>query len=984
MKNTMRITIAALLVCLAVTGHAQSITPITQINNVEDVANDFYNKPISWFQGDSIRFDVYARHQLAPLDFTGMTFPVLFVASDTNSSLVYLAVTGTVQSATNGHVRVFVPHTSALLPTNTYKAWMTVYRITDSLTQEVATVAYSHTTVIASPFGTQFDTVEPITPPWEFTIEAGAFSAEDWATFPATANVNAGGNNVTNIGSIGNGTNTINFTNRTIGGGAWTFSQSPAIPGYATGTPLYVESDPVWVEASTGYATKVQIANMATGTPVYAETDPLWTAQKSGYATGTPIYSVAGLATGSPLYAFTESDPVWSAASNLYATTAGVAATYATITAIEGKASTAAVAVVAADVATRMTTSAAYAAFAPINPLYAVNGQNITGRWFAAGNTTGGTLAFVGGGTNNNASGQYATVAGGQLNTAEELAAVGGGFGNSAMGARATVSGGLANSVTGIEASIGGGRQNFAVGDVSTIGGGEQNSTTGGWGTIPGGINNTATTNAFAAGIGAKATNSGSFVWSGPGDTNATFGSFGDNTFNVRAVGGMYFLSPSLYMKNTNGVTWASLTPTGGMHVGTNSFTIDGAGNVVQSIDNTTSLGTTTVAAITLAGVTLTDWTRFATGSPVYSLAGYATGTPIYSVAGLATGTPIYSVAGLATGTPIYSVAGLATGVPIYSVAGLATGSPLYAESDPVWTAASTGYATKVQLSAYATGTPIYTVSGLATGTPIYTIAGLATGTPLYAYTETDGVWVEASTGYLTKVAAASTYATGSPIYSVSGLATGSPVYAEADPVWVAASTGYAVKAATEARIGSNETATATAQGLANTNQTAIAALLATTSATDSNLTSTGLTVASNDTRLVTLEADHADTSNRVDTLETKISDDATNQYVIIANNVTSPPNSSLIVTNDAIAFKNSSGVVAPLYNGLSQSFVTVPSGNTNYLRFTSAQPTNAAYSGSWGQYARIYDSPTSMIFAVYGAESNKWYGVRMHELPLP
>jgi hypothetical protein len=46
----------------------------------------------------------------------------------------------------------------------------------------------------------------------------------------------------------------------------------------------------------------------------------------SGLATGTPIYSVSGLATGAPLYV--ESDPIWSAASNLYATTAGVAAAY--------------------------------------------------------------------------------------------------------------------------------------------------------------------------------------------------------------------------------------------------------------------------------------------------------------------------------------------------------------------------------------------------------------------------------------------------------------------------------------------------------------------------------------------------------------------------------------------------------------------------------------------------------------------------------
>jgi len=45
---------------------------------------------------------------------------------------------------------------------------------------------------------------------------------------------------------------------------------------------------------------------------------------------------------------------------------------------------------------------------------------------------------------------------------------------------------------------------------------------------------------------------------------------------------------------------------------------------------------------------------------------------------------------------------------------------------------------------------------------------GIATGAPLYAFTESDPVWVAASTGYLTKIGAASIYATGTPIYAVS------------------------------------------------------------------------------------------------------------------------------------------------------------------------------------------------------------------------
>jgi hypothetical protein len=131
--------------------------------------------------------------------------------------------------------------------------------------------------------------------------------------------------------------------------------------GYATGTPLYVESDPVWAAASNGYYTKAQAnALFATGTPLYVESDPVFGASVAslitatdtghwslahfwgnhavaGYATGTPVYAEtdpvwqaekAGYATGTPLYV--ESDPVWQAASNGYYTKAQANALFAT------------------------------------------------------------------------------------------------------------------------------------------------------------------------------------------------------------------------------------------------------------------------------------------------------------------------------------------------------------------------------------------------------------------------------------------------------------------------------------------------------------------------------------------------------------------------------------------------------------------------------------------------------------------------------
>jgi len=129
--------------------------------------------------------------------------------------------------------------------------------------------------------------------------------------------------------------------------------------GYATGTPVYVESDPIWSASSTGYYSKTETdAKYSTGTPLYVEFDPDWSAASTGYysktesdikyATGTPLYvysetdpawtgvsndvvykantqgwetgSHAGLATGTPLYVYTETDPAWSGASTGYYT----------------------------------------------------------------------------------------------------------------------------------------------------------------------------------------------------------------------------------------------------------------------------------------------------------------------------------------------------------------------------------------------------------------------------------------------------------------------------------------------------------------------------------------------------------------------------------------------------------------------------------------------------------------------------------------
>ena len=113
----------------------------------------------------------------------------------------------------------------------------------------------------------------------------------------------------------------------------------------------------------------------------------------------------------------------------------------------------------------------------------------------------------VGGGTQNQVSGNQATVAGGTANQAtNNSATVAGGNTNIASGNAATISGGTTNTANNASATIGGGNSNVASGNSSTISGGLSNAASATGATIPGGRDNTASgTYSSASGYGAAA-----------------------------------------------------------------------------------------------------------------------------------------------------------------------------------------------------------------------------------------------------------------------------------------------------------------------------------------------------------------------------------------------------------------------------------------------------------------------------------------------
>jgi hypothetical protein len=162
--------------------------------------------------------------------------------------------------------------------------------------------------------------------------------------------------------------------------------------------------------------------------------------------------------------------------------------------------------------------------------------------------------AMVGGGGNNTASGFASIVSGGTKNTAgSDWAIVSGGFQNTNNGRAGFIGGGSNNSIPAgaSNAVVGGGSGNTASGFATTVGGGDNNTASGAYATVPGGTRS-------------RATNSGAFVWSGVSAVDTV--STNSDSFTVRAPGGARFLSTSatndfVGVILTNAATaWASLS----------------------------------------------------------------------------------------------------------------------------------------------------------------------------------------------------------------------------------------------------------------------------------------------------------------------------------------------------------------------------------------------------------------------------------------
>jgi len=160
-------------------------------------------------------------------------------------------------------------------------------------------------------------------------------------------------------------------------------------------------------------------------------------------------------------------------------------------------------------------------------------------------NSASGIHSAIGGGTWNAAGGYDAAIGGGSFNVASGThSTVGGGSGNLASNYDTTVSGGAGNVASGTHATVGGGLGNKAEGIHATVGGGYGNTATGAYATIPGGSDNqVAGDYGFAAGQRAQIAGShaGTFLFADSSPFD--FDSEAADEFAARATGGVRFVT---------------------------------------------------------------------------------------------------------------------------------------------------------------------------------------------------------------------------------------------------------------------------------------------------------------------------------------------------------------------------------------------------------------------------------------------------------
>lgn len=243
---------------------------IRRIDRTVDVSQNSQAPLIEWYKGESIQYNAKLWRGQAAVSTTAGSVPVLKVWASNNLSLLYVNATGTIVSSGGNEARVELTTGQANLPAGTYNSALMIYDGTNYM----GVAAYAPVRVTWSPAGDYIAYVGAMSSPWTpfptntWTAGYALASSDGGTTTYATAAAGGTTTNVTPANLLANGGAGINSS--TFFRGDWGAAASNKAAAAATGTPIYVETDPSWTAASNAYWSA--ILARATGTPLYVIT----------------------------------------------------------------------------------------------------------------------------------------------------------------------------------------------------------------------------------------------------------------------------------------------------------------------------------------------------------------------------------------------------------------------------------------------------------------------------------------------------------------------------------------------------------------------------------------------------------------------------------------------------------------------------------------------------------------------------------------
>lgn len=152
--------VAVLLLVFLAPSAPASIGP-SHFYRTNEVNGGLDEVPIRISQAEDVTLDLWTVDQAGTVTLPTNTVPVWFLSAKTNLSLVYIAATGTLQSATGGHSRVNWTWRNLIVPAQRYIGTVRGYQSAGGTNEYIGTLAQHYVDVSSVPDTNGYTTVVP-------------------------------------------------------------------------------------------------------------------------------------------------------------------------------------------------------------------------------------------------------------------------------------------------------------------------------------------------------------------------------------------------------------------------------------------------------------------------------------------------------------------------------------------------------------------------------------------------------------------------------------------------------------------------------------------------------------------------------------------------------------------------------------------------------------------------------------------------------